>query len=64
MKDLAPTMPTQPLASDIQDPRDPRSGPVAHPMFVNHNCWKCREGERPCVAGSPSRCEYPHARND
>ena len=45
-----------------QDPRDPdysRSG-----MFQTHNCWKCGDGARPCVAGGPHRCEYPHARND
>ncbi len=44
------------------DPRDPdysREG-----MFQTHNCWKCNDGAKPCVAGSPLQCEYPHARND
>lgn len=44
------------------DPRDPdhsRSG-----IFVYHNCWKCQDGKKPCANGNPSRCEYPHARND
>lgn len=29
-----------------------------------HACWKCRDGELPCVRGHPHRCEYPRARND
>ena len=44
------------------DPRDPdhsREG-----IFVLHNCSRCSDGRRPCVVGNPSRCEYPHARND
>ena len=44
------------------DPRDPdysRAG-----IFQNHNCYRCKHGARPCVQGSASRCEYPHARND
>jgi hypothetical protein len=44
------------------DPRDPdhtRSG-----IFVHHNCWKCRNGEKPCIRTNPSYCEYPTARND
>ena len=44
------------------DPRDPdhsRSG-----IFVYHNCWKCRSGEKACVRGNPNLCEYPVARND
>ena len=44
------------------DPRDPdhtRSG-----IFVYHNCSKCGNGEKPCVNGSPGRCDYPQARND
>lgn len=47
------------------DPRDPRpEGIYTHPMFRDHNCWYCREGAKPCVVDNPSRCEYPHARND
>lgn len=41
----------------------PRKNPL-HPMFREHNCWRCKDGERPCVQGGPHRCEYPHARND
>src|ERR1700689_3122659 len=33
-------------------------------IFRDHSCWKCRDGARPCVNGSPSRCNFPHARND
>lgn len=31
---------------------------------TGHACWKCRDGELPCVRGHPHRCEYPRARND
>lgn len=34
-------------------------------IFRDHSCWKCSDGQRPCVArGGPNNCEYPHARND
>ena len=32
--------------------------------FRNHNCSRCRSGERACVNGDPRRCDWPHARND
>jgi hypothetical protein len=35
-----------------------------HTMFRNHNCSRCRSGERACVRGDPGRCDWPHARND
>jgi hypothetical protein len=41
----------------------PRQNP-AHPMFRDHNCSRCSDGEKPCKNGDPSRCDYPHARND
>jgi len=44
------------------DPRDPdysREG-----RFVWHNCWRCNNGNKPCVQRDPSQCEYLHARND
>lgn len=41
----------------------PRENPP-HPMFRDHNCWKCGSGARPCAEGSPSNCSNPHARND
>lgn len=44
------------------DPRDPN--PSKEGFFRYHNCWKCREGEKPCVNGTPGRCDYPRARND
>ena len=46
----------------VIDPRDPdysRPG-----IFATHNCWKCRDGQQPCVCGDPRRCEYPHARDN
>jgi len=38
--------------------------PTKTGMFVLHSCWKCNDGEKPCVVGNPRQCEYPHARND
>lgn len=38
--------------------------PAKTGMFVNHSCWKCGDGARPCISGDPRQCEYPHARND
>ena len=47
------------------DPREPRMlVPGMNPIFVGHNCWRCRNGERPCYRGKPQWCEWPHARND
>lgn len=46
------------------DPRDPRpEGTYIYPIFRDHNCWKCREGELACPHNYQN-CEYPHARND
>jgi len=42
------------------DPQPPYMGGI----FRDHRCWKCNDGERPCVNGHPNRCEYPRARND
>jgi len=51
------------LQERMMGPRkDPRQ-----PIFRDHNCWKCRDGELPCTGrsdGNYGRCEYPHARND
>ena len=33
-------------------------------IFVYHRCWKCDDGARPCVNGTPNRCDYPRARNE
>lgn len=46
------------------DPRDSRpEGTYTHPIFRDHNCAQCRDGERPCPKNYHG-CEYPHARND
>jgi hypothetical protein len=44
------------------DPRDP--DPSRQGIFRDHNCAHCGDGQKPCCQGSPSQCEYPHARND
>jgi hypothetical protein len=48
----------------MRDGRDP--DPTKEGIFRDHNCWKCNDGEKPCVRkdGHSHRCEYPHARND
>ena len=46
----------------IVDPRDPDHSRTG--MFVLHNCARCDDGKKPCVAGNPRQCVYPHARND
>jgi hypothetical protein len=47
------------------DPREPRRLlPGMHPIFRDHNCSRCKSGEKPCVRGNPSQCDWPHARND
>jgi hypothetical protein len=33
-------------------------------IFRDHRCWKCNDGEKPCVEVDAYRCQYPHARND
>lgn len=50
---------------ETQAPIDPRApDPTRTGIFRDHNCWKCRDGEKPCAQGAPNRCEYPRARND
>lgn len=44
------------------DPRDP--DPSRPGIFRDHNCSRCNDGQKPCVAGNANQCEYPHARND
>lgn len=49
-----------------RDPREPRTDEELAgraPIFRNHNCWKCRDGTRPCPNGYRN-CEYPRARDD
>lgn len=57
-----PTNPFQDRREHLVDPRDP--DPSREGIFRDHNCWRCNNGKRPCVKGTPNRCEYPHARND
>lgn len=33
-------------------------------IFAYHRCWKCDDGARPCVNGSPNRCDFPRARDE
>lgn len=47
------------MASDPRDPDYTKEG-----IFQYHRCWKCNDGEKPCVNGNPRQCDYPHARND
>jgi hypothetical protein len=39
---------------------------LQHPVgiFRDHRCWKCNDGQLPCVQRNANQCEYPHARND
>ncbi len=39
--------------------KDPRQ-----PIFRDHNCGTCRNGELPCRQGSYNLCDNPRARND
>jgi hypothetical protein len=61
--------------ADSRDPRiewKPDTNPFLVPagyvhrdaMFRDHNCSRCRSGERACVQGEPRRCDWLHARND
>lgn len=53
------------MKTDTQKPLDPRDPDrTREGMFQYHNCWKCQHGAKPCVNGSPSRCDFPQARND
>ncbi len=65
---LAPRQNGCPLAIRLwvgTDPRDPRpEDTYRHPIFRDHNCWKCRDGMLPCARGYSLNCEFPHARND
>lgn len=50
------------IQEPLPDPRDPdhtRPG-----IFATHNCWRCKDGDDPCVQGNPRTCEFPRARND
>ena len=42
---------------------EPRKNPL-QPIFRDHDCWACRDGQLPCRKGDYARCDYPHARND
>jgi hypothetical protein len=36
---------------------------MANPMWRDHTCWKCREGQKVCPRGGSHRCDYPIAKN-
>ena len=51
---------------DSREPRDAaylRSRNIPT-IFVHHNCARCHDGERACVHGNASTCNWPRARND
>lgn len=61
---------------DSRDPRETWERPVGQPNAIapagyvlrpeimrDHNCSRCRDGERACVEGAHG-CSWPHARND
>jgi hypothetical protein len=50
---------TKPVTPHPMDPDPSRPG-----IFRDHNCYRCRDGAKPCVNGNPRQCEFPHARND
>jgi hypothetical protein len=57
----------QPKSVDAFDALYVAAANPRQPIFRDHNCWKCRDGELPCTGrrdGDYGRCEYPHARND
>ncbi len=33
-------------------------------IFLDHSCYRCKDGEKACIRGNPHQCDYPHARND
>jgi len=49
--------------ADMEKAMGPRENPL-HPMFRNHNCAYCWDGQLPCRQGAPNRCDNPRARND
>lgn len=51
-------------ASDPRDPRPDSELRGRDSIFRDHNCSRCRDGEKACVKGDPRRCDWPHARND
>jgi hypothetical protein len=56
---------TEPMtAGKIVERADPFTDLSKTGIFRDHRCWKCNDGERPCVQSRPGLCEYPHARND
>jgi hypothetical protein len=42
---------------------EPRKNP-RQPIFRDHNCGGCSDGERPCREGNYNNCSNPRARND
>ena len=38
--------------------------PTKTGIFRSHRCWRCDDGAKPCVRGTPNLCDYSRARND
>lgn len=47
----------------MEEAMGPRKNPL-QPIFRNHNCGGCSNGERPCREGNYNSCSNPRARND
>lgn len=61
---MTSSLPPPALTPDPRDPDYSREGRQGRgSFFCNHNCYRCKDGELPCVTKS-GVCEYPHARND
>jgi hypothetical protein len=46
----------RPQAPDPRDPRPDSEMVGRDAIFRDHNCSRCRDGERPCVRGNPRNC--------
>jgi hypothetical protein len=47
----------RPQAPDPRDPRPDSEMVGRDAIFRDHNCSRCRDGERPCVRGNPRNCD-------
>ena len=60
-------MATRALKPDLnklmEEAMGPRKNP-RQPIFRDHNCGGCSNGERPCREGNYANCSNPRARND
>ncbi len=52
-------------AKRVAEPTDPREPDYSRSgVFINHNCWRCDSGRKPCIKNNPRDCDTLHARND